>query len=333
MGVSLNNRAAVFLKDYSILDLLRMAEIAEELSFESVWVGDSLVDSPRYESMTTLGAVAARTSKIKLGGAIIQPHFRNPIMLALSWATLDRLSGGRTILTLGTGGGTPSGVAKEAELVGFDVAKRGKALEENIDILRKLWRGETLEHRGEVYELSGARIGYLPLQKPPPIWVAAGIWIPKSQGEVVSATPGYTKKEKSAFTGNFDRAARLGDGWFTIMATPDEFASASRIVSELATKHGRNPSEITRAMEIWINVNSDKETARRQVTGVMEGYFGSAVHPETIERWSIYGTRQECIKKIEAYLSGGLEVTKLNMGSTDQIGMLKEVGKSILPSF
>ncbi len=335
MGVSLNNRAAVFLPNYTIQDLLKMAELAEDLGFGSVWVGDSLIDSPRYESMAVLGAVAARTSKVKLGGAIIQPHFRNPVMLALTWATLDCLSSGRMILTLGTGGGTPAGVAKEAELVGIDPKKRGGAIEENVDILRKLWSGAEIEKAGKLYDLRGAKIGYYPLQKPPPIWIAAGIWIPKSRGDrVVSATPGYTKKKgESEFTRNFDRAARLGDGWFAIMATPEEYGEASRKVSELARRYGRSPEKITRAMEIWINVNADRDLARRQVTDVMEGYFGSAVDPQTVERWSIYGTREECLKKIEAYEEGGLQVTKLNMGSRDQLGMLREVGKSILSSF
>jgi alkanesulfonate monooxygenase SsuD/methylene tetrahydromethanopterin reductase-like flavin-dependent oxidoreductase (luciferase family) len=332
LGLSLNNRASVFLKSYPISDLVRLAEIAENLSFDSVWVGDSMIDSPRYEPLTLLGAVAARTSKIKIGASIIQPHFRNPIMLALSWATLDRLSGGRTILTLGTGGGTPRGVAKEAELAGIDVKKRGKALEENVEILRTLWKGEALHHKGEAYNLQDAKLGYLPVQKLPPIWIAAGVWVPKKQRNVVSATPGYTKKHGS-YSGGFDRVARLADGWFTIMTPPEEFEKTSNSLSELAKKYGRKPSEITRAVECWFCLNRDKEKAKNQVTAMIEGYFNNKVDPETVERWSIYGTEKDCVKKIEAYFRAGAQVLKLIMGSTDQLGMAQQVGKSILPSF
>jgi alkanesulfonate monooxygenase SsuD/methylene tetrahydromethanopterin reductase-like flavin-dependent oxidoreductase (luciferase family) len=331
-GLSLNNRASVFLKSYPIQDLVRLAEIAEDLSFVSVWVGDSMIDSPRYEPLTLLGAVAAKTSKIKIGASIIQPHFRNPIMLALSWATLDRLSNGRTILTLGTGGGTPQGVAKEAELAGIDVKKRGKALEENVEILRSLWKGESLHHNGEVFKLDGAKIGYLPVQNLPPIWIAAGVWVPKKQKKVVSATPGYTKKQGS-YSGGFERVARLADGWFTIMTSPEEFETTSRLLSELTKKYRRKPNEITRAVECWFNLDREREKARKEVAAMIEGYFNNKVDPETVERWSIYGTEKDCVNKIEAYFKAGAQVVKLIMGSQDQIGMAKQVGKTILPSF
>ena len=334
-GLSLNNRASVFLDNYPPADMIRMAERAEELCFGSVWVGDSLIDSPRYEPITILGGVAARTSRVRLGGSIIQPHFRNPLVLALSWATLDRLSGGRTILTFGIGGGTPAGVAKEAELVGVDVRKRGRAIEENIEILRKLWSGQVLEHKGEIYSLSGAKIGYLPVQKLPPIWIAAGVWVPKSQDKVVlSATPGYTREKEGAYTGAFDRVARLADGWFTIMIHPEEFREKSEQITEIArSKYGRKASEITRAVECWFNVNPDRDRARSEVKGMIEGYFANPVDIETVERWSIYGTREECVKRIEAFREAGAEEIKLIMGSRDQLGMLDEVGKAILPSF
>lgn len=315
--------------------MIEMAERAEELGIGSVWVGDSMIDSPRYEPLSILGAVAARTNRIKLGGSIIQPHFRNPIMLALSWATLDHLSSGRMILTLGIGGGTPSGVAREAELAGVPVRKRGRALEENVEILRKLWRGEELDYDGEIYHFKGAKIGYSPVQNPPPIWIGAGVWVPKKreQTTIVSATPGYLKREKSSFSGAFDRVARLADGWFTIMIHPEEFKEKSELISDLARKHGRSPDDISRAVECWFNVNSDGERARSEITGMIEKYFSHRVDPETVERWSIYGTREECLGKIEKYFDSGADIVKLIMGSEDQGGMLETAGKSILSSF
>jgi alkanesulfonate monooxygenase SsuD/methylene tetrahydromethanopterin reductase-like flavin-dependent oxidoreductase (luciferase family) len=309
-----------------------MAEIAEELSFDSVWVGDSLIDSPRYEPLTLLGAVSAKTKKVKIGSAIIQPHFRNPILLALAWATLDRLSNGRTILALGTGGGTPEGVAKEAELVGIDVKKRGKALEENVEILRTLWRGETLNHYGEVYKMEGAKIGYFPIQNPPPIWIAAGIYVPKTTGRKISATPGFTKSEGVYFA-SFGRVAKLADGWFTIMASPEDFERNSRKISDLCREYHRRPNEIKRAVECWLNIDSTKEKSRNGVVKMIEGYFASPVDQETVERWSIYGTIDDCIEKIERYSKAGTDLIQLKLGSEAQIPLLHEIGKSILPSF
>ena len=313
-------------------DLMKMAEIAEDFSFDSLWVGDSLIDSPRYEPMALLGAIAARTNKVKIGGSIIQPHFRNPILLALTWATLDQLSNGRTILTLGIGGGTPQGVAKEAELVGIDVKKRGKALEESVQILRKLWSGEILDHHGEVYDLIGAKLGYLPIQCPPPIWIAAGAYVPKQHVETISATPGYTTKT-GLYTGAFRRVARLADGWFTIMTSPEEFEKNSNMISDLTREYGRKPNDVKRAVECWLNVGRDKQKTRTEVASIIEGYFANKVDTETVERWSIYGTADDCIRKIQKYVDAGAETIKLIMGSHEPLSLLDETAKSVLPSF
>ncbi|MDA4130010.1 MAG: LLM class flavin-dependent oxidoreductase [Thaumarchaeota archaeon] len=332
-GLSLNNRALVYLPGYSIADLISLAEKAEELSFESLWVGDSLIDSPRFEPLTLLGAVASKTKKVKIGGSIIQPHFRNPIMLALSWATLDRISLGRAILTLGIGGGTPKGVAKEAELVGVDVTKRGKALEETVEILRTLWRGDTLQYDGAVYKMHDVKLGFRPTQNPPPIWIASGVYVPKDNVKQISGTPGFTKKSHGGYSGSFNRVGRLADGWITIMADPAEFKNSSELISNLAVDNKRKPSNIIRAIECWFNVNSERDIARREVAEMIESYFGNPVDDQTIDRWSIYGTPDECIKRIEKYKEAGVQVMKLIMGSKDQISMLQKTSNEVLQSF
>jgi len=329
-GLSLNNRLAVCSGKYSIKELLKLAELADSTNLHSIWVGDSLIDSPRYEPLALLGAISQRTSNIKIGGSIIQPHFRNPIMLALSWATLDILSNGRTILTLGIGGGTPTGVKKEAELMGISPKKRGKALEETIQILRKLWEGDVLNFKGEIYEFEEVKIGYLPKQKYVPIWIAAGMFVPKNA--TVSATPGYTSKT-GIYMGAFERVAKFGDGWFTIMAKPDEFKKAWSTISDIAKKEGRDPNNIVKSIEFWISLDSDRERAKGRLKQVIELYFGNPVDYETIERWSIYGTRSDCIEKIETYKKAGVDLIKLVIGSIDPIEMYHEIVNSILSSF
>ena len=74
-------------------ELLDLAESVEELGFDSVWVGDSLFSKPRYEPMALLSALSQRTKRVKLGTACIVTSPRNPLYLALEWATLDVLSG------------------------------------------------------------------------------------------------------------------------------------------------------------------------------------------------------------------------------------------------
>jgi alkanesulfonate monooxygenase SsuD/methylene tetrahydromethanopterin reductase-like flavin-dependent oxidoreductase (luciferase family) len=75
--------------------LLSLAERAETLGYDSVWVGDSLLARPRHEPLTLLAGVAGRTRRIELGTAVLLPALRNPVVLAHIVATLDQVSEGR----------------------------------------------------------------------------------------------------------------------------------------------------------------------------------------------------------------------------------------------
>ena len=118
-GVNLNNREPLIAPDYDVPMLLDLSEAVEELGFDSVWVGDSLFSKPRYEPISLLSAISQRTSRVRLGTSCMVSSTRNPLYLALEWATLDVISGGRTIL--GTGMGNPEeGVRREFEALGVE---------------------------------------------------------------------------------------------------------------------------------------------------------------------------------------------------------------------
>ena len=81
--------------------LLDLAARAEDLGFDSVWAGDSILARPRLEALTTLAAVAARTQRVKLGTAVLLPALRHPVVLANEVANVDLISQGRLILGIG----------------------------------------------------------------------------------------------------------------------------------------------------------------------------------------------------------------------------------------
>ncbi|TMJ72973.1 MAG: LLM class flavin-dependent oxidoreductase, partial [Alphaproteobacteria bacterium] len=87
--------------------LLALAERAEGLGYDSIWVGDSILARPRHEPLTLLSAVAARTRKAELGTAVLLPALRNPVVLAHGIATLDQISEGRFILGVGIASDVP----------------------------------------------------------------------------------------------------------------------------------------------------------------------------------------------------------------------------------
>ena len=90
--------------------LLGLAERAERLGYDSVWVGDSLLARPRHEPITLLAGVAGRTKRVKIGMAVLLPALRNPALLAHQVATLDQVSSGRVILGIGIASDVPNTV-------------------------------------------------------------------------------------------------------------------------------------------------------------------------------------------------------------------------------
>src|SRR5436190_19159231 len=126
--------------------LLDLSRTVEEAGFDSVWVGDSLFSKPRYEPISLLSAISQRTSSVRLGTSCMVSSPRNPLSPALEWATLDVISGGRTIF--GTGMGNPdNGVRREFEALGLDYVRRGTLFEEGLAVIRQLWtEGQTDFH-------------------------------------------------------------------------------------------------------------------------------------------------------------------------------------------
>src|SRR5262245_30072213 len=115
-GLSLPNRAVLFGVPFE--SLLEAAVRAEESGeFDSIWVGDNFLSKPRLEALVTLAAVAARTSRVKLGTICLASFpLRHPLPLAIQWASLDVISGGRTILVVCNGGAASDGPLFRKEL-------------------------------------------------------------------------------------------------------------------------------------------------------------------------------------------------------------------------
>src|SRR5215468_11727635 len=96
-GLTLPNRGVV-IGATTVAEMLQLAADAESAGWDSVWVGDSIFAKPRLDAMVLLGAIAARTTRVRIGPACFaSTPLRNPLLLAYQWASLDLLSDGRTI--------------------------------------------------------------------------------------------------------------------------------------------------------------------------------------------------------------------------------------------
>ncbi len=175
-GLSLSNRAVLF--DWATMDdLVEAAVIAEESGyFNGVWVGDNLLSKPRVESIVTLSAIAARTETLSLGTICLASFpLRDPILLAIQWASLDVLSKGRTILAVCNGGSASDGPQFAQELDNMDVASRDRVsrLVEGVQVLRRLWSEESVTHQGRFYSFTDLEALPKPVQQSVPILIAA----------------------------------------------------------------------------------------------------------------------------------------------------------------
>ena len=236
LGLLLPNQGVVF-GATTVAELLQLAETADASGlFDAVFVGDNLLAKPRLESVTTLSALAARTNKVRLGTACMASFpLRDPIILAAQWGALDNISEGRSLLVacIGGGGGRSGGnsgagiVGKfSAEYEAFKIppSERAGRLEENIEVLRVLWKDDPASFSGKFHSFEGIAVRPQPVQKPtPPIWIA-------NNPHMFGAKPKIVQRI-------VDRVGRLADGWMTIQATPEEFTASWQAIRDAATAH------------------------------------------------------------------------------------------------
>ena len=229
--------------------MLALAERAEELGFDSVWVGDSLTSRPRHEPLTLLAGVAGRTRRVALGTAVLLPALRHPILMAHQIATLDQLSEGRVILGVGIAQDLPN-IRAEFAAASVPWEKRIGRMIEGLRLCRALWSGELVNWDGR-WSIDGERIAPIP-HRPggPPIWC----------GGMVRAA--------------LQRVARHFDGWLPNGTSPAKWREQWDDVRDMSRSHGRNPEDISGAIYLTISLDEDEERAVERAGSFLESYYG-----------------------------------------------------------
>ena len=152
-------------------DHLEEAVLAEELGFDHVWASEHHFspDAWNPSPFVFLAAVAARTSRIRLGTYVLLLPLRNPVQVAEDVAVLDNISGGRVDLPVGVGS-----APNEFESFGIPVEGRLGRTFEALRIIERCFAGEEFDHEGRYYTFRGICMTTTPVQRPgPPIWVAS----------------------------------------------------------------------------------------------------------------------------------------------------------------
>jgi probable F420-dependent oxidoreductase len=202
------------------------------------WDGPYDVHTTFHEPMVLYGYLAAVTSMELVTGIIILPQ-RQTALVAKQAAEVDLLTGGKFRLGVGIGWNRV-----EYEALAQDFSTRGKRLEEQIALLRRLWTEQTVTFDGTFDRVTGAGLAPMPVQQPIPVWV--GAQSPRA----------------------YRRAGRLADGWFPQMAPGPQLDEARRIVTEAAAEADRDPAGL--GMEGRLRWQEDQDqlaTAMQQWQG------------------------------------------------------------------
>lgn len=175
-GLMLSNRGPVL--GYSTPAELIDLGIRTEASglFNTVWSGDAFLTNPRLDAITLLTAVAARTERVRLGPACMGSFTqRSALDLAYQWASLDQISGGRTVMVACAGGGSGEAWAREDRNTGVSSADRRALMWERIALFHRLFAEDQVTFQGRFHDYDEVTIVPKPLNQPSPIWAATNI--------------------------------------------------------------------------------------------------------------------------------------------------------------
>ena len=218
------------------MDVAVLAKRAEELGYDSLWVGEhpimpvnsvspfpgspdgAIPDSYSWfvDPFVALARASGVTSTMKLGMGICLIPERNPLLLAKETATLDYYSGGRFIFGIGAGWNQ-----EETEIMGGNFPHRWTQTREAIEAMRELWTKDEAEYHGKYYDFPLVRSFPKPVQRPgPPVYLGGNA------------------------RNVFKRTVSYGDGWMPTRATPEDIKHGRDTLNELAAQAGRDPDSI-----------------------------------------------------------------------------------------
>ena len=266
-------------------ELWETAEFAEKIGFDHLWLGDSprlsLLDRAHADCLTLMAALAAKTNKIKIGTVPLIMALRNPLLLAHSLATLDVISAGRIIIGVSAGHQYPY-APREFSACGVPYNERAGRLNESIQLIRRLWTEGAFAFAGKYFQFEELGIEPKPIQKPIPIWIAAG-------------------DNENALR----RVARLGDGWFTVAHTAEQFAERRRKIDAFAGECGRAGKTIPSALFAAFHMSSDRARAEEEGWSLAERFFRQP-RAKLSHLSAFFGTPEQCAQQLRPYIAAGL---------------------------
>jgi alkanesulfonate monooxygenase SsuD/methylene tetrahydromethanopterin reductase-like flavin-dependent oxidoreductase (luciferase family) len=233
------------------------ARLVEELGFDSAWVGDHLqFYPPVLDALTALAGAATCTQRLVLGVGVLLLPMRHPVWTAKQVASIAALAPDRFILGVGVGGENPA----EWEAARVPVAERGRRLDESLEIVGALLRGEAVDHPGPLLPVRSPMLEPIPTH-PVPLVVGG-----RSEA-------------------GLRRAARVGDGWLGVWMSAKRLAETRAQLHEYCAEYGR-PS-IPVIQMVFVHVTDDVAAGEAEAFAFAKGQYGPAA--EALGRWTLVG--------------------------------------------
>ena len=291
--------------------MLTLVERAESAGLDSVWVGDSLVSKPRFEPVAAMAAVAARTSRVRIGTAVLLPALRHPVPLAHSVATVDVVSGGRVVIGAGVGGAFNDDQRRDWTAAGVEPESRVSRFTESVRVMKRLWTEDGVDFAGRHFTLENVTLEPKPAQP-------GGV-------PLLLAT-----HHRSGSEAQIRRAARYGDGIIGITDSPDEYAETADRVSDALADEGRDAAAFQRVYYLTVNVGADRRAAEAEAHDFLMRYYNVAHWGSA---WGPWGAPGEIAARIREFAAAGADTVIVRFAAWDQAAQWERFEQEIWPEF
>ncbi len=298
--------------------LKEAAQEAEALGYDTLQVADhpiyteglaSFGHKGLYDPIVTLSQLAAVTTKIHLGAGVLLVPLRHPYMLAKTLATLDRASGGRLDTGVGIGAYEP-----DYKNTGNAFKTRGRAYDEALEVMIRLWTEDNVTYDGEFYQLENVTLEPKPIQKPYP-----GLWF----GGGVRKT--------------WERAARIGCGWGPWAPTLNHMREGIAAIRSAAEKEGRDLNGFRFICEAWCAVDDDVKRAESAIQPALS-YFVEHhqmdIGMEFMHTNSFIGPPEKISARIQEWIDIGVDEFHLAFCPWESCKeSLRVIAEKVMPQF
>ena len=294
---------------YSYESLKRIWMDADRLGYYSATLYD-LLNAPALECWTTLTALAAQTSRIRLTPLALANTYRHPAVFAKMASTLDVISNGRLEVGIGAGGGRGDHLASGLDFPSTSV--RVGMLEEAIELMKSLWTQEEVTFEGQHYSLAGAKNIPRPVQEPHPPFLIGG----HGERHLFRAVAKYADICNVGFEMGLD-----------------EHKASLEALGEHCRNVGRAPSEIEVSHNTRVVIaESEAEFDRLVSQGAAEANLSAANYRASLSR-AIAGAPEQCAEQIRRYVDSGITYFFLLFPDPIPTDRMELFAKEVMPRF